>query len=91
MSNAILANRLVRAVIPYLTRSILPQSETGKVETTDVGGSSKRKGKKRTRGYEGDEVLKSNPEVLFHSPHQERVATLSIEGRCSPLCFVWRG
>ena len=85
MSNAILANRLARAVIPYLTKPILPQSEAKNAETADVGGSSQRKGKKRARGYEGDEVFKTNPGVLFGSPHEERVAILSIEGGCSSL------
>ena len=85
MSNAVLANRLVRAVIPYLTKSILPQSETKNVEATDPAGSSKRKGKKRARGYEGDEVFKTNPGVLFCSPHEERVVTLSVEGDGSVL------
>jgi len=86
MSNTILANRLVRAVIPYLTKSILPQSETKNVETTDVSGSSRWKGKKRARGYEGDEVFKTNPGVLLGSPDEERVAMLSIEGG-GPLLF----
>src|SRR5258708_179703 len=71
--NTILANRLVRAVIPYLTKPILPHLETKAVEETGVGGSSKRKGKKRARGYEGDEVLKTSPVVLFDSPHEERI------------------
>ena len=84
MSNSILVNRLVRAVIPYLTKSILSQSETKNAETADVDGSSKRKGKKRTRGYEGDEVLKNNPRVLLDSRDEERVVMLSIEGSESP-------
>ena len=83
MSNPLLANRLVRAVIPYLTKLILPQSETKTAEPSDVGGSSKRKGKKRARGYEGDEVFKTSPGVFFGSPHEERVVMFSIEGQCS--------
>jgi len=80
MSNPILANRLIRAVVPYLSKSILPQSETKNVGVTDLGGSSKRKGKKRARGYEGDEVFKTTPGVLFGSPHEEMVVMLSVEG-----------
>ena len=79
-SNAILANRLVRAMIPYLSKSILPRSEANNADGTDLGGSSKRKGKKRARGYEGDEIFKTNPGVLLGSPHEERVVMLSIEG-----------
>lgn len=91
MSNAILVNRLVRAVIPYLTKSVLPQLETKNVKATDVGGSSKRKGKKRAQMYEGDEVFKTNPGVLFDSPHEEQVVMLSIEGNGIfqvPSCLV---
>ena len=88
MSNTILASRLVRAVIPYLTKRIMPQSETKNAEATEGDGSSKRKGKKRARGYEGDEVFKTNPVVLLGSPDEERVVMLSIEGFRSPstLC-----
>ena len=78
-------DRLVRAVIPYLTKSILSQSETKNSGATDVDESCRRKGKKRTRGYEGDEVLKSNPRVLFDSRDEERVVILSIEGSESRL------
>jgi len=85
MSNAILANRLVRAVIPYLTKSILPQSETKSAEATDASGPSRWKGKKRARGYEGDEIFKTNPGVLLGSPGEERVVMLSIEGESAPL------
>ena len=83
MSNPILANRLVRAVIPYLAKSISPQSEAKNAETTDAGGSSQWKGKKRARGYEGDEVFKTAPGVLFGTPREERVVILSVEGRAS--------
>ena len=89
MSNAILANRLVRAVVPYLSKSILPQQETKDTGVTDVSGSSKRKGKKRARGYEGDEVFKTNPGVLFGSPYEERAVMLSIEGMDIPEYFLY--
>ena len=83
MSDPFLANRLVRAVIPFLTKPVLPRSETKTPETADVGGSSKRKGKKRARGYEGDEVFKTNPGVLFSSRHEEQVVMLSVECQSS--------
>ena len=81
MSNPILANRLVRAVIPYLAKSISSQSEAKNAETTDAGGSSQWKGKKRARGYESDEVFKTAPGVLFGTPREERVVILSVEGK----------
>jgi hypothetical protein len=87
MSNPFLANRLIRAVIPYLTKSVLPPPGTKAGELTGISNSSKRKGKKRARGYEGDEVFKTSPGVLFASPHEERVAMLSVEGRYPSLCF----
>ena len=90
MSDSLLANRLVRAVIPYLTKPLLPQLEAKAAEPTDAGGSSKRKGKKRARGYEGDEVFKTNPDILFGSPHEERVVMLSIEGQYYPFRLVLR-
>jgi len=89
MSNAILANRLIRAVIPCLTRSILPQSDTKSAEATEGNGSSKRKGKKRARGYEGDEVFKTSPGVLLGSPLEERVVMLSVEGDGVPMISLY--
>ena len=80
LANTILTDRLVRAVIPYLTKPILPQSETKATEAADAGGSSKRKGKKRARGYEGDEVFKTSPDLLFGSSHEKRVVMVSVEG-----------
>lgn len=50
------------------------------IGATDVNGLSKMRGKKRTQGYEGDEVLKSNPRVLVDSWDEGWVAMLSIEG-----------
>ena len=88
MSNPLLANRLVRAIIPYLTKPILPQLETKAAGAGDVNGSSKRKGKKRARGYEGDEVFKTSPDVLFGSPREERIMMLSVEGQSSSLYLV---
>ena len=82
MSNTILANRLVRAVIPYLTKQILQRLETKNVWTTDIDCSFKRKRKKKARGNEGDED--SNPVVLPGSPHEERAATPPFEGYHSP-------
>ena len=80
MSNSILVDRLVRAVIPHLTKSILSHSETKNSGATDVNGSFKRKGEERTRKYEGDEVLKSNHRALLDSRDEERAVIISIEG-----------
>ena len=76
MSNSIPGDRPTCAVIPYLTESNLPRSETNNAEGTDVRRPSKGKGGKRTRGFKGGEVLKSNPRVL----DGERVVMVSIKG-----------
>ena len=90
ISNVILVNRFVRPVVPYPSKSILPQSETKIAGATDVGGSSKGKGKKKAGWYEGDEAFKTNPGVLFGSPDEELDVMLSIEGLELSMCLFVR-
>ena len=80
LSNTTLANRLVRTAVPYLSKSILPRSETENVGAKDVGGSFKRKRKKRARGYEGDGVFNRKHHDPFLVRRAEKKTRVSFEG-----------
>lgn len=41
-----------------------------------------KKGKKRARGFEGDEVFKSGPEVLCKSVEEESMVLAVLNGMC---------
>ncbi|KAK1233310.1 hypothetical protein PQX77_003536 [Marasmius sp. AFHP31] len=67
LSSPILSTRLTRAVVS-LVKSVLPsQADAGSSADTQGGGSKSRKGKKRARGYEGDEVFKTSISVICPS------------------------
>ncbi|KDQ64330.1 hypothetical protein JAAARDRAFT_27954, partial [Jaapia argillacea MUCL 33604] len=60
--DSFLMNRLVKAILPSLT-PILSTQWDSQVDSTSTVGRTK-KGKKRARGYEGDEVFKVSREVI---------------------------
>jgi hypothetical protein len=68
--------------VPNLTILLKPQSEIRK-DTTQVGdtqNAKNRKGKKRARGYEGDEVLKVNKETLCATQVAGDIVLVTIDG-----------
>lgn len=79
-----LPNRLAKALIPSLgvvlaTKSDLQRSEGGEFAT--LNGNKNRKGKKRAREYEGDEVFNTGKKVVCSSGLDEEVLIVALEGR----------
>ncbi|KAJ8086825.1 hypothetical protein PM082_005650 [Marasmius tenuissimus] len=67
LTSPILSTRLTRAVVS-IVKSVLPsQADAGSSADTQGGGPKSRKGKKRARGYEGDEVFKTSISVICPS------------------------
>ncbi|KAG8993032.1 hypothetical protein FRB94_011089 [Tulasnella sp. JGI-2019a] len=71
------ASRLAKAILPSLV-CVLPVAPTPSTDGvndengTSGGASSKGKGKKRVRGYDGDEILRaSKPMVYLNAPQSE--------------------
>jgi len=58
----ILPSRLAKAILPSLTVVLVTQSEARRADDANTGKN--KKGKKRARGYEGDEVFKVSREVV---------------------------
>ncbi|KAG8860532.1 hypothetical protein FRB96_003786 [Tulasnella sp. 330] len=90
------ASRLTKAILPSLTRLLpdAPTSSSNEVngESAATGSSSKGKGKKRSRGYDGDEVFRaSKPAAHLNVQQSEEVLTaldavdaLLVSGFLSP-------
>ncbi|OCH92155.1 hypothetical protein OBBRIDRAFT_886436 [Obba rivulosa] len=68
LHDPILSSRLAKAILPSL--SVVLSSESHASDGTDQSAfkSKGRKGKKRARGYEGDEVFKITREIVCPTP-----------------------
>jgi hypothetical protein len=77
----LLPTRLAKSILPSLTVVLATQSE---VHTDDTVGSStagkNKKGKKRARGYEGDEVFKVTREVVCPMRKDGEVLIAALDG-----------
>jgi hypothetical protein len=73
-------NRLIKAVMPSLTALLASESDVRhQNESTGMGGSRK-KGKKRARGYEGDELFRIAREVICPSEEDGEEVIAAVEG-----------
>ncbi|KAI0089115.1 rRNA processing/ribosome biogenesis-domain-containing protein [Irpex rosettiformis] len=76
-----LPSRLLRAILPNLTFLLAPQSEaqknTPQDESSQIGRS--KKGKRRARGYEGDEVFKVNRGILCPTAEAGEVTLATLD------------
>ncbi|KAL7282519.1 hypothetical protein ACG7TL_003990 [Trametes sanguinea] len=79
LHDSTLSSRLVRAAMPFLTvlLSTRTQSAPGN-EQEGVAGRSK-KGKKRARGYEGDEVFKVGREIVCPTAEEGEVLLVAVD------------
>lgn len=72
--------------MPLLTVVLSKRSEADAESGTQaaVHGGSK-KGKKRARGYEGDEVFKVGREVVCPTSEQGEILLFAVDGESHPL------
>ena len=77
-----LPSRLARAVLPSLSTLLAVQSQAQRDDDANAAGAKARKGKKRTRGYEGDEVFKTR-EIVCPSKEDGEVVLAALNGNCS--------
>jgi hypothetical protein len=80
--SSVLTTRLAKAILPSLTVVLATQSEVQR--TDDLAGSSSagknKKGKKRARGYEGDEVFKATREIICSTREDSEVLLAALNG-----------
>lgn len=78
--DTLLPSRLARAILPSVSVILSPQSD---IPSRDAEITSKnRKGKKRGRGYEGDEAFKVTRAVICPTKEDGEVVMASLQGEC---------
>ena len=77
--DALMLGRLAKAVLPSCT-SVLASKEDGPYQDGGIPASKGRKGKKRTRGYEGDEVFKLGKTVICATSGDGSVIIVAVDG-----------
>lgn len=80
LHDPITASRLARAVAPSLAVLLSTKSQAQEGAGTTASKARNRKGKKRARGYEGDEVFNVTAKVICNSKVDGDVLLASIDG-----------
>ncbi|KAI0939408.1 hypothetical protein AcW1_004463 [Taiwanofungus camphoratus] len=73
-----ISSRMGRAILPSLTRILATESKV-QADLKEAKGSKNKKGKKRTRGYEGDELFKAAREVLCPTPEEGQLLLTALD------------
>ena len=71
-------NRFLRLIFPIIA-SILPNSQQADREDSTL---TSKKGKKRVRGYEGEEILRRGQEYTLRNYEERQVAVEALKSRC---------
>lgn len=79
MYDSVIASRLVRATLPLLAALLSTRPQAGSENEQTFGQSRSKKGKKRARGYEGDEVFKVGREVICSTVEEGDILLVSVD------------
>ncbi|KAH9899725.1 rRNA processing/ribosome biogenesis-domain-containing protein, partial [Cubamyces lactineus] len=74
-----LSSRLARAVMPMLTILLSRRAQSSVDGEREGGQGRSRKGKKRARGYEGDEVFKVGREIVCSTPEEGETLLVAVD------------
>lgn len=81
LDSLLIPTRLAKAVLPSLSVILATPTESEDTRSTAAAASSRsKKGKKRARGYEGDEVFKLSRSVICPSLDDGKVIIAAFEG-----------
>ncbi|KAF9057988.1 rRNA processing/ribosome biogenesis-domain-containing protein [Panaeolus papilionaceus] len=75
-ASAILPTRLAKLLLPTLVKVVLTHPNNGAVASSDVIVS---KGKKKSKKFESDEVLKASSQAIFSTEEDQDLLLLSID------------
>ncbi|KAI0677400.1 rRNA processing/ribosome biogenesis-domain-containing protein [Trametes maxima] len=79
LHDKILSSRLARASMPFLT-VVLSKRNPADVESEQAGAQGRsKKGKKRARGYEGDEVFKVGRDIVCATLEEGDLLLVSVD------------
>ncbi len=79
----VIASRLARATMPLLAIILSKRSQSKEEQEQGATQGRSKKGKKRGRGYEGDEVFKVGRDVVCLTASDGDVLLASVDGVCS--------
>lgn len=85
LGDVLLGSRVARAVLPDLTCLLATQADVRDDGNAQITSNKSKKGKKRARGYEGDEVFKISREVICSTHEAGETILAALEGE-APLC-----
>ena len=79
MYDSVIASRLVCATLPLLAVLLSRRSQAGSENEQASGQRRSKKGKKRARGYEGDEVFKIGREIVCRTAEEGDILLASVD------------
>ena len=79
MYDSVIVSRLVRATLPLLAIVLSKRSQAEAEHEQTSGQGRSKKGKKRARGYEGDEVFKVGREIVCSTAEEGDVLLASVD------------
>lgn len=82
LNSSTVPTRLVKSILPVLT-TLLPRKSEVQQHLQETSTTASKRGKKRARGYEGDEVFKVGVGVLCPTLEDSEIVELALEGKCS--------
>ena len=80
LDSPLVSTRLAKAVLPSITVILSSPSDSQHFENTSVRSSKGKKGRKRARDYEGDEVFKLSREVICPNIDEGKVLLTAFQG-----------
>ena len=80
LHDAVIASRLVRAILPRLSILLSSRSQSSTEDEQTPTQGRNRKGKKRARGYEGDEVFKVGREIICATAEEGNALLAAVDG-----------
>ncbi|CAL1701175.1 unnamed protein product [Somion occarium] len=75
----LLHSRVTRAVLPFINHLLATQAEVQRDTDTTTSGSKSKRGKKRAKGYEGDEVFSVNRSIICPTKSDGDVVLATLE------------
>ena len=80
LTEVLLSSRAARAVLPSVTALLSTQTDVQKEDDAAQAAGKGKKGKKRARGYEGDEVFKTSRPMLCPTKVAGQVVLAALDG-----------
>lgn len=85
LHDSLLPSRLARAMLPSIIVVLSHKSDIQPEAEASAGSAKSRKGKKRARGYEGDEVFKMTRTAICTTEEDGEVVLAALSGESATV------